>query len=619
VNSFFDNFLTNLDVIEFIESCLVLEGKNFSYSNNGRDFAKQMMRYAAHVLPHSKTAKPLIVVKGRQVGLSTSTAALSLFYMHSQKFKSFLHAFPEIGQSRKHSSKRLIELIEESIKKGRLPQDFLARGATQSLTQKDFYNGNTLYVEGTSIDGRRLRGTSISGLCMMDEFASMSHDAFRNVLECSANSHFGYIDNGKQLPHLLFGTPESEGSLFQKLWDKSDKRHFFFKCPHCSHEVSLFYNIINRTEVYTNLATNTLVKCLDEEGKGCQKVFDKILEMPKGVWRATVPEKDCDYVGFYVPQFLNGSITRESIDTKRQEYTLRQFYNEVLGKFYSYEEEVLTKNEIIRLTTTTPSTKEWELPAHVLDKHTFMGIDWGARASGVDDVGTGSYTVVTVLSLMPTGQLKLEHASRLSTKDTDEKVKQVTELMKRYNVLKCVADRGFGEAEWQRLQKIHGSDRFIANMWSGNMKRSFVYASELNLITSDKHTVHEMFFDELRQGKFCFPFSIRAEQEIEWLLDHMTNIEVVNVDQNGNVKKQYRKKQGRETDGLASLIYGYTAFQFHKTNGFVNMGNAISAGGSSSGRATGLQPYVVKSSGRGGMFGSTSRPQNYSRSDRRRR
>ena len=618
MTSFFDNFLTNLDVIEFIENCLVLEGKNFSYTNNGRDFAKEMMRYAAHILPYSKKAKPLIVVKGRQVGLSTSTAALSLFYMYHEKHRSFLHAFPEIGQSRKHSSKRLIELIEESIKKGSLPQDFLSRGATQSLTQKDFHHGNTLYVEGTSIDGRRLRGTSISGLCMMDEFASMSSDAFRNVLECSANSHYGYIDGGRQLPHLLFGTPESEGSLFQKLWEKSDKRNFFFKCPHCSHECSLFYNIINRTEVYTNLASGTLVRCLDEEGKGCQRVFDKILEMPKGTWKATVADEDCDYVGFYVPQFLNGSITRESIDSKRQEYTLRQFYNEVLGKFYSYEEDVLTKNEIIRLTTSNPSTKEWDLPPHVLDKHTFMGIDWGARASGVDDVGSGSYTVVTVMSLMPTGQLKLEHATRLSTKDTDEKVRQVTELMKKYNVFKCVADRGFGEAEWQRLQKIHGSDKFIANMWSGNMKRSFVYADELNLITSDKHTVHEMFFDELKQGKFCFPFSMKAEQEIEWLFDHMTNIEVVNTEVNGNVKKQYRKKQGRETDGLASLIYAYTAFQFHKTNGFRDMAGKISSPGAGRAGTTGLQPYAVRKSG-SGLSGVGARPINYSRSDRRRR
>ena len=60
--------------------------------------------------------------------------------------------------------------------------------------------------------------------------------------------------------------------------------------------------------------------CLDESGKGCQKVCDKIKEMPKGKWIATLaPGLSYDYVGFYVPQFLNGSITREAIDGKRAE------------------------------------------------------------------------------------------------------------------------------------------------------------------------------------------------------------------------------------------------------------------------------------------------------------
>jgi len=620
--SIFDNFLSSLDAVEFIEKNLILDGQPFSYTNNGHDFAKQVIRYCCHTLPHSKSSRPVICVKGRQIGLSTATAAISLYFMHAEKFKSILHCFPQIGHARTFSSKRLIDLIEDSIAKGNLPKNFLntSSNATQSQEQKDFYNSNTLYIKGTSIDGRRLRGLSVS-LCLMDEFASMSSEAYLNTLECSANTHFGYVDNGKALPHLIFGTPESEGSLFQKIWEKSNKQYFFFKCPHCTHQVPLFYDIKSRTEVFTNLVSGTLIRCLDQEGKGCQKLFDKNKEMSKGEWKATIePGKDYDYTGFWIPQFLNGMITRESIDQKRLEYPVRQFYNEVLGRFYSSEEEALSRQDIIRYTTTKPSTLEWDLPPHILDRKTFMGIDWGARVSGVDDTGSGSYTAVTIFSLLPTGQLKLEHASKLATKDTDEKVKQVTELMKRYNVLKCVADRGFGEAEWQRLQKIHGPDKFTANAWGGNSKRSFIYSQDINLITSDKHVVHEMFFDELKQNKFCIPYSMKAEVELEWLFDHISNIEVLTVSQNGMIKKQYKKKQGKETDGLASLVFAYTAFQFWKTNGFSNVG---ALGGSTlpgSKGSSGLQPYAIMPA-LGMKRGSSDngKPHNYSRSDRRRR
>jgi len=615
-NDLFSDFLSNLDVVEFVENNLILEGKQFSYTNNGRDFAKQIMRYCCHILPYSKHSKPICVLKARQVGLSTLTAAIMLYFMKMEHHKSFLHAFPEIGQARRFSSKRLIELIEDSIKKGSLPVDFLHKSGSQSLTQKDFNKNNTLYIEGTSIDGRRLRGVSISGLCCMDEFGTMNEEAFRNVLEASSNSHFGYIDNGKQLPHLVFGTPFSEGSLFHKIWEKSNKQKYFFKCPHCAHKFPLFYNPINRDEVFTNLVSGHLIKCLDENGQGCQKVCDKIKEMPKGLWMPTIPSKqDYDYVGFEVPQFLNGMITRESVDAKRKEYPARQFYNEVLGRFYSFEEDVLTKQDIIRLTTTKPDTKDWDFPPYILDRQTFMGIDWGARVSGVEDTGTGSYTVVTVMSLMPTGQLKLEYATRLTTNDTDDKVRQVSELIKKYNVKKVVADKGFGQSECQRLEKMYGAERFSSCEWSGSLKKIFNYDQTINTIKVDKHVVHEIYFDELRQGKFAFPYSLKAEQEIEWLLDHMTNIEVINAEQGGIIKKQYHKKTGRETDGLASLIYAFTAYQFFKTDKFAQYGDRSRGGIGTSRGASGLQPYIV----RGGQGAFSDRPPVYSRSDRRKR
>ena len=615
----FTNFLSNLDVVEFVEQNLILEGKPFLYTDNGRDFAKEIMRYSCHILPYSKKSRPIVVLKGRQVGLSTLTAAIMLYFMYNQQNKSFLHAFPEVGQARKFSAKRLIEMIEDSIKKSKLPGNFLNKGGSQSLTQKDFHKNNTLYIEGTSVDGRRLRGVSISGLCCMDEFGTMTEEAFRNVLECSSNTHFGYVNNGKQLPHLVFGTPLNEGSLFHKVWEKSNKQKFFFKCPKCAHEFPLFYNLINREEVFTNLVTGTLIKCLDEDGVGCQAICDKVREMPKGKWKPTVPDELCDYVGFEVPQFLNGAISRESIEGKRKELSTRTFYNEVLGKFYSFEEDVLTKQDIIRLTTTNPNTKDWDLAPHVIDKQTFMGIDWGGRVSGVEDTGVGSYTVVTVFSLLPTGHIKLEHASRLTSSDTDDKVKAITELMRKFNVKKVIADKGYGQSECQRLQKLHGADKFTSCEWSGNIKKVYNYHEDINTVRVDKHVIHEIFFDELRQGKLCFPYSLKAEQELEWLLDHMTNIEVTNVESNGIIKRQYNKKTGRETDGLASLIYAYTAFQFWKTKGFINF-NQISQSGQSgfSGQGkSGLQPYIVRSSG--GKVGGGNRSPVYSRSDRRRR
>lgn len=609
----FNDCLGKLDIVEFIEKKLVLEGKPFLYSKNGRNYVKGLLRYCAHILPYSNKAKPVVVLKGRQTGISSATAGLTMYFMEYEDHKNILHAFPEIGQARRHSSGRLKQLIEDSTKQGGLGNDFQDKKGTDSQSQKDFKNANILYVEGISKDARRIRGMSVD-LCCYDEFASTTRQAFDNSLQAAANTSFRYIDNGAVIPHFIFGTPESEGSFFHQVWEKSDKREYLLKCQHCGHYFPIFFDVISKGQFKTNMDTGTIVRCLDRDGKGCQKANDKMgAAMDDGKWSPTKPTSDCKYVGYFIPQYLNGRITREMIVDQFEKMPTREFFNEVLGLFYAFEDDALSKQEIIRLTTTNPNTSEWEFPPYVLDKQTFMGVDWGARVSGVEDTGVGSYTVVTIMSLMPTGHLKLEYAGRLQVFEEEEKVKGIIELIKKFNVNKCVVDYGYGKSNYEKLKQLYGPDRIVACEWGGHRKRPIIFEKEHNIIRADKHVAHEMFFDQVRQQKFCFPYSLKAEAETEWLLDHMTNIEVINVEKDGIIRKEYHKKRGKETDGLASLIYAYTAFQFFKTNGFALGNNQI---GTKSGKS-GLQPYIVQQ-GRGRGINSQA-PQNYSRSDRRKR
>lgn len=620
----FDDFFSELDAVYFIENNLSLAGQDFKYSGNGRDFMKEVIRYCAHTLPYSKSAKPVIVVKGRQIGMSTLTTSLSIFLLYLESYKTFGHFFPEIGQARRHSSTTLIEMIEESMLKKKLPPDFLTKKGTQSLTQKDFHKSNRLFIEGLSSDSRRLRGLTITGLPFYDEFATCTMSAYKNSLEAASNTHFGYIDNGRQLPHLVFGTPLSQGTLFEKIWDESDKREFHLKCPFCGHLFPIFYDPINRQEVFTNMKHGTLVACLDRHGIGCQKLVDKSgPAMANGIWQSSLTEDQKKknqaefgdthkFTGYLVPQYLLGSITREAIDYKRQEMTPRTFYNEVLGRFYSNEEDVLTPAQVLHFTTTKPDTNMWELSNTVLDKKTFMGIDWGGRASGEEDNGSGSYTVVTILSLLPTGQLKLELSERFQMTDIDEQVNYVIDLVKKFNVAQIVADQGYGEAQRQRLIARLGIHLFVSCIWSANLRKANTYHEDVHSITSDKHILHENFFDLMRQYKFCFPNSERAEERIEWLREHICNIEIINVEQNGMIKKRYEKKKGKPTDGLASLIYSYLAFQFFKTNKFKQ--DDIQIPGSMSGKSNFLVAKIVDP-----RYAKGNTQPHYSRNNRRRR
>lgn len=574
-----DSFFSELDILEFIENKLILSGKPMSYRENGRYAIAQIMRYAAHTLPRSTDARPIICAKGRQIGMSTASAALSLYFLYSESNKAFLHAFPEIGQSRRHSQKTLIEMITDSIAKGKLPESFLNKKGTQSASQKDFYRNNTLFVEGLSTDARRIRGLSVSGLIIFDEFQNTTIEAFKNALEASSNSHYPRINHGKSVPFMSFGTPENESSLFFKMWNQSDKREFFFKCPHCGHSFPAFYDMISKVEVSTNLDTGYTIKCLDKDGIGCGTIHDKRKQvMLDGEWRATITEEEKQrnleqfndthmYTGFYVPQFILQP--KEVIDHKRMNDPIKTFYNEVLGRFYTSSNESMTPDMIRGYTTTQPDTSKWDIPSFIVDKKTFLGVDWGLKTTDEISAGAaGSYTTISVISQLPTGQIKLEFAERLNTSDIDEQIARVEEIARRYSCIKICADRGAGEAQRQRLTKNLGELRFTAVQWEGFLKYTHKYDVDTNLITTNKNAFFEEFFDLLKQHKFCFPNSPDAEEKIDFMYEHISNLEVETKDVNGIMRRIFNKKHNKQTDGFASFLFAYTAFLAYTTNYF---------------------------------------------------
>lgn len=180
-NSIFDQLrdgLLSIDPVHFCENNLTLDGKPFRLNGNGYKPFADIYRYIGirALYPNSK---PVVLVKGRQVGATTMAAALELFFGASGNFgvngrppMRVLHAFPLLDIAFQYTKTKLNPMIsgakpdEKSALKGK-PKSKIemkidkSASANDSLQFKQFEFGNHIQIESTGLDANRLRGRQL--------------------------------------------------------------------------------------------------------------------------------------------------------------------------------------------------------------------------------------------------------------------------------------------------------------------------------------------------------------------------------------------------------------------------------------------------------------------------
>jgi hypothetical protein len=178
--------ILNLDPVVFVESHLTLDGKPFRLNNNGYKPFADIYRYIA-VKAVEPNAKPIVLVKGRQVGATTMAAALECYFMtcglfgnNSRSPMRIMHLFPTLGMAAAYTKDKLDPMIGQAIPEpGQLKPNGLLKSfmesrldasspANNNQTFKKFYGGNQIWIESTGVDGNRVRGRTVD-CAMFDE------------------------------------------------------------------------------------------------------------------------------------------------------------------------------------------------------------------------------------------------------------------------------------------------------------------------------------------------------------------------------------------------------------------------------------------------------------------
>jgi len=579
----FKDSISNIDPVTFIEKNLRLDGSDFKLHGNGyKCFADIYRQIGIKAL--EKNAKPIVLVKGRQVGATTMASGLELFFMASGLFGKngrppmrIIHVFPELlhvftyaktkfnpmMKSAKASSdpsnkKRTLSVIEDKLDKNSATSD--------SLQYKQFDGENFIRIESAGINGDRLMGGTVDCL-IYDEVQTIPALAISNINKVLSKAKYGRMGEGVQ---IYFGTPRQKNSEYYKIWENSNQQYYYLGCEKCGEHFPLYTPGSN--EWQSIWLYGFVVQCTH-----CGHTQDKNEAAERGKWVATKNTEDCKYIGFHINQLFSPNLSKEFIISQMPEHhelnTERTWQNEILGEFYAGESGPITPEEI-REKCADFGRKMRKSISVTENKKIFVGFDWGkksdADAVGKDEAaraGGQSYSTAVVLTEDGPGRLLIDFATILKKSNFDYKKDVVREIMRQYSVTQAVGDIGYANDLTEELQKEFG-DRFLASYMATKVTNHIHLNKETfpQVINAEREYHIAELFSLMKKGVIRFPFG--DWDKISWLVSHCCSMDIKTTF--NNVKEPIRRyvKGSTPNDGFMALLNAYLAYKYHKTGGF---------------------------------------------------
>lgn len=584
--------LSMIDPVTFCQENLTLEGEPFRLSGNGYKPFSDIYRYIG-IKALEPDAKPVILVKGRQVGATTMASALEMYFMGSGLFGDgfrppirIIHAFPQLELAAAYSKTKLNQMISMAKvpegtpeTKGSRPKSFMQQLLDQSsptndsLHFKQFIGGNHLWVESTGVDADRIMGRT-ADILFFDEVQKTTTQAIGNALKILTNSKYGRPTQGVQ---VFFGTPRRKGSDYHKMWQSSSQQYYYLGCEKCEEHFPLYTPGSDDWEkVWIH---GKVVKC-----SKCGHEQDKLAAQERGKWVAlkNPNDPDCDMIGFHINQLYMPKFTREDIEKekpgKHPINTERVFQNEVLGEFYQGDASPMSPDEIRSLCADferkySPRILPSKGPMQQL---TVMGIDYGARSDleqladpeRVKPAGQ-SYSTAVILQTKGSNLLSIEFATKFKRNDPESKKGLIDQLMRQYSVQLTIGDIGYSNDFSSTLHNTYG-DRYLVSRAHNRVNDHVKFNHEAfpkEIIFERDFYISELY-DQMKKGMIRFPFG--DYEKVAWLIDHCCSMELKpSISKYGDHTVHY-VKGGTPNDGFMALLNAYLAFKFLVSRGFTN-------------------------------------------------
>lgn len=571
----FKDSISHIDPVAFCEKYLTLDGEPFRLLGNGYKPFVDIYRYVG-IKSLEDDSKPIVLVKGRQVGATTMAANLKMYFMASGLFGGqkapmrLIHAFPTLVHVHRYAKTKLNTTINGSIpidnsgsgkKKTSYIQSKIDKTSpsNDALQYKQFDGGNFIQVESTGLDADRLRGGTVDGL-MVDECQDVPKLAINNATKLLAQSKYGPASKGIQ---LYFGTPKNKGTHYWDMWNASTQHYFHLGCDSCE---KLFPLYTPGSDAWEKIwLTGFIVKC-----PHCGKEQDKREAAERGKWVSDRDEDECRYRGYHINMLYMPNFSKQAILDMKPENNPEvgeiTYQNEVLGEFYAGDAAPITPDEIREKCGDRERKFMSRIPPEQQIK-VYAGFDWGKKAQLRDDKGQ-SYSSAVVLAEVD-GKLNIVYATLLKRNNFEEKQSVVEQILRQYSIKWAIGDIGYANDLTEVLQNKYSN--FLASRAVGKLSQKIrmVDTGDVNQEVQFEKDYHlQEIFDLMKRGIVRFPFG--DYEKISWLVDHCSSMELKVTRSSVNEPITRYIKGSTPNDGLMALLNAYLAYKFDKSGGFAN-------------------------------------------------
>lgn len=391
----------------------------------------------------TRMARTTLLKTGRQVSKSTSLAAQGVVFSNSIPYFSTLYVTPLFEMVRRFSHQYVREFIERSPAK-RL---FMGKKTMNSVLQRSFRNGSTMFFSYAFLDAERTRGIP-ADKNVIDEIQDMQHEFLQIIHETLSGSPWAI--------RQYAGTPKSLDNTMERVWQDSSQAEWAIKCHHggCGHWniPSMYWDLLDMIGPWHRNISEK------EPGVVCAKCR-KPLNPRSGRWVHQYPERRWLFAGYHVPQIIMPLhyANNEKWDILvgkmqgRGNTTMTTFLNEVCGESCDTGSKLVTVTDL-KNAAVLPWKNSWEEATKHLKRYThrILAVDWGG---GGGRVGTSkkdadkrmrtSFTTLAVLGRTPDRKLDVIWGYRsIKTHDWEWEARLCIEAIQKFKCSHIVHDYG---------------------------------------------------------------------------------------------------------------------------------------------------------------------------------
>lgn len=576
--SIFKNNVLNIDPVVFCENNLTIDGQPFRLNGSGYKPFADIYRYIC-LKAVQKDAKPVILVKGRQVGATTMAAALEAYFVacglygnHGRPAMRMMHLFPSLALAVAYTKDKLEPMISQSkpvpgaVKANGLNKSYIetfldtSSPANNNMHFKKFIGGNQIWIESPGATGDRIRGRTIDCLFAdeVQDYSSMAIGASTKVL---TQAKHGASGEGIQ---VYFGTPKQKGGVYYKMWKSSNQQYYHLHCEECDQYFPLYHPSVNWEDVWLYHFTVRCTKCGHEQ--------DKNAAAERGKWIGLEDDSNCKMVGYHINQLYIPHFPKELVVGQKPENhpsnSERIYMNEVLGEFYDASGGTISRQEILDYCAEQRKFTKSIGPED--EVRVYAGFDWGQKANWDTIAGKRqgqSYSCVVVITARGPRLLSIEFATRLLKNDPEDRKNIVEEMFRRYSVKQAVGDIGNADDLTHHLQQKYG-EAFLASRAVAKVNGHVRYRDDMfpKEIQFERDYYISELFGLLREGAVKFPYA--KEDMIDWLIDHCCSMDIkVTHDRSGEPIRRF-VKGAAPNDGFMALLNAYLAWKWDVSQKF---------------------------------------------------